>query len=178
MERIQTYVANQQILAAELNAIQDAALEFDAGTSTTNTITGTARAPKAIVWSDSQALAAGELAVVDTRDWLDAILHVSYYVPGNGDRIPGATNDYLFDGVPTMRVGYTGLGGLGAASAAVVNGVPPVPASGTSWAMQITTNVWLYAQPTSGSLRIYNGTGSQILTPTLIVFATGATGLR
>lgn len=178
MDRIQTYAANQQILDTELNAIQDAALEFDGGTSTTNLLASSPRAPKAIVWSDSQALAAGELVVVDTRNWLDAILHVSYYVPGNGDRIPGATNDYLFDGAPTLRIGYTGLGGLGAASAAVVNGVPPVPASGTSWALQITTNVWLYAQPSTGSLRLYNATASQILTPALVVFATAATGLR
>jgi hypothetical protein len=181
MERVQTYVSGQQILAAELNAIQDAAVDFDAGdvgTSPLNRLVGTARAPKSLVWSDIAGLPTGELAVVDTRNWLDAVVLAAYFNPLNGDRIPGATNDYLFDGVPTWRIGYTGKGGLGAASAAIVNGVVPVPASGTSWAMQVATDLWLYAQPSTGSLRLYNNTGSQILTPFLIVRATGATGQR
>ena len=53
-----------------------------------------------------------------------------------------------------------------------------MPASTTSWALQLTTNVWLYAVPTTGVLSIYNGTGSNIVVPMLLVRGTAKTGKR
>ena len=84
----------------------------------------------------------------------------------------------LLDYQPTLHHGYTGLGALGAASATVVNGVPPVPAAGTSWALQLNTDVWLYADPSVGALYLYNNSGTAIRRPILTVTASGTTGKR
>ena len=51
-------------------------------------------------------------------------------------------------------------------------------ASGTSWAIQLVTNLWLYIDPSDGSLKLYNDTGSTIRSPFLWFFATGDTGKR
>ena len=106
------------------------------------------------------------------------LITVSYNIPTGSDQEPGGVNDYVFDYTPAFRIGYTGRGALDAGAAAPSALHPPVPASTTSWALQIATNVWLYAHPSTGVLWIYNNTGVVLRHPVLIVTATGATGLR
>ena len=179
----QTYVSNQQILDTELNDLCTRAVGARPADTTNQLITGTVmpNGLSELVWvmgGGSNVVLAGNLAQVDTTtDWRDRVLFVQYAELTSGVS-PGNVDDYLFDVAPIARVGFTGTGALGAASAAVAAGVPPVPASTTSWALQLTTNVWLYAVPTTGVLSIYNGTGSNIVVPMLLVRGTAKTGYR
>lgn len=179
-----TYTANSEVASADLNAIQQTALGARPADSNNLLANGTPVTPdgstetawiRGITGSD---IGTGALVVVDTSlDWRDRILRVEYAELG-AIHAPGETDDYLFDATPTARVGYTGLGALGAASAAVTAGTPPVPAAGTSWALEIATNLWLYAVPSTGVLSLYNDTGSTIWRAMLFVCATAQTGLR
>ena len=179
MQAVQTYVANQQILAAELNDIQTRAAGLVTANSN-NTHTTLGDGVVIVEWMyDTADLAAGTLVKVDgATDYRDRMLTVVWSVPSGSDQEPGGVSDYLLDYAPTLRRGYTGTGGLDAGSVAPSAGNPPVPASTTSWALQVIANVWLYAHPSTGSLYLYNGTGSAIRRPTLTVHATGKTGKR
>ena len=179
MKREQTYVPNQQVLSAELNAWQDRNVGASAGNAN-NTHTTLTDGRDTIEWMyDTATLADATQVKVDGEiDYRDRLLTVTYKIPSGADQEPGGANDYLLDYQPTLHHGYTGLGALGAASATVVNGVPPVPAAGTSWALQLNTDVWLYADPSVGALYLYNATGSAIRRPILTVTASGTTGKR
>jgi hypothetical protein len=169
MDRIQSYVANQQILADELNDIQDQAVGTVGGTGSSILLSATP-GMRVCSWIQNNLIANATLSAVDTdHDWRDYIVYVQYVTPTGGASQPGASGDYLYSLTPTLVTGYLGLGALGAASATVVNGVPPVPASGTSWATQVVTNLWLYASPTTGNLYLYNNTGSSIVSPHLFI---------
>ena len=78
------------------------------------------------------------------------------------------------------RKGYTGRGGLDAGHADPTNGNPPVPAAApnSSWAMEVATDVWLYASTGDGALYLYNDTAGTLKTPILSIIATAPTGLR
>lgn len=180
----QTYVAAQQILAAELNDLcmrADGSGPGDTNNHLRNGIHITGDGCTSIVWmrgGGSNVVTAGNLCVVDASiDWRDRLITVDYAELGFGVS-PVNTNDYLLDVTTDRRVAYTGTGALGAASAPVAAGVPPVPASGTSWACQIVTNVWVYAVPSTGELALYNGTGASLAVPMLLVRTTAKTGYR
>lgn len=113
-------------------------------------------------------------------DWYDRIIFGVYRGFAGANQIAGGANDYQFDaaGAPTLFLGYTGRGAKDAGNANVTAGNPPVPAAGTSWAIEITTNVWLYVDPADNKLYLYNATGSSIRTPFLAFFATANTGKR
>lgn len=179
MQRTQTYAANQQVLAAELNALQDQAQGLNAGANNNAHTTLTA-GTTAIEWMyDTATLGPSQLIKVDgSIDWRDRILTVAYGIPAASDWNPGASRDFEFDFAPVLRRGYTGLGALGAASAPVTPGVPPVTASGSSWALKVDVNVWLYAAPSTGELYLYNGTAGTLRRPILTVTATAKTGQR
>ena len=115
--------------------------------------------------------------------WYDREVFGVYRAYGGADQRPGQANDYLFDqAAPVLFWGYFGKGALAAASAPVTATVPPVPASGSSWAVQIgyptTTGRWLYVDPADGELKLYNDTGSTQRTPSLWLIASAPTGKR
>lgn len=116
----------------------------------------------------------------ETFDWYDREVFGIYRGFAGADQYPGGANDYQFGaaGAPTLFWGYLGRGALDAGSVAPTPGNPPVPAAGTSWAVEVVANLWLYVDPVSEKLRLYNATGSTIRTPALIFFATGPTGAR
>ena len=179
MQRTQSYVANQQVLAAELNGIQDMAIGSQPA-DVNNTHTLMANGQDVIMWMYDVADVANatEVKVDAARDYRDRILMVFYTGASGANQWPGSALDRVFDYTVPVRMGYTGLGALGAASAAVVNGVPPVPADGTSWALQIASNVWLYTHVGDGALYLYNNSGGVIRTPILTIFASADTGKR
>ncbi len=101
---------------------------------------------------------------------------------GSGER-PGQANDYLLDAAaPVVFWGYLGRGALDGGGLSPSAGNPPVPAAGTSWAVQIgypsITGLWLYIDPADGGLRLYNDTGSTQRTPSLWFEATAPLGVR
>lgn len=113
-------------------------------------------------------------------DWYDRIIFGVYRGFAGGNQIAGGSGDYFFDaaGAPTLFLGYTGRGAKDAGNNNVTAGNWPVPAAGTSWAITITTNVFLYVDPADNKLYLYNNTGSTIRTPFLAFFATANTGKR
>ena len=176
MERTAIYTPKQQGRAAQLNTLQT----YVAAASN-NTHTTLGLGADTVVWMYSSAtLGAAALAKIDGGlDYRDRLLTVLYAIPGGADEEPGGGNDYLNDFAPTVRVGYTGrgakdAGGINAPSA----GNPPVRGSGTSWALQLDTDVWLYASPSDGALYLYNGTGVALRSPTLTITASAVTGKR
>lgn len=129
-------------------------------------------------------LASGATRVVDANgDWRNRIVWGALHVLGAADRKPGLGNDYLIND-PTASAwvrlfeGWTGTGGVGAASATVADGTPPVIASG-SYAVILdegatsAARVWLYARPSDGALCLYNASGST-LHATLRVYGAAA----
>lgn len=117
-------------------------------------------------------------------DWYDREVYGLYRSYGGADERPGQANDYLFDqAAPVLFWGYLGRGALdGGGNPVTAPANPPVPASETSWAIQIgyptTTGLWLYVDPGDNKLKLYNDTGSTQRTPSLVFFATGPTGKR
>lgn len=178
MERIATYTANAPITSAQLNDLQDVAVGLVSGT---NANVLSAPGCDGCEWQSSAgSLSNGTQVKVDaSKDWRDRVLTVAYYSPAGALTQPGGANDYKYDyDIPSLRKGYTGRGGLDAGSADPTNGNPPVPAAGTSWAMEVATDVWLYASTVDGALYLYNDTAGTLKTPILSINATAPTGLR
>lgn len=116
-------------------------------------------------------------------DWADREIRGLYRAYGGANQYPGQANDYLFDQTaPVTFWGYLGLGALDGGGLSPSAGNPPVPAAGTSWAVQIgyptTTGLWLYIDPADGFLKLYNDTGSTQRTPSLWFEATAPLGVR
>ena len=181
----QTYVSNQQILDTELNDLCKRAAGFSPASQNNYIANGATVTPDGsteVAWLlgiSADNVATGNFVVVDDSiDWRDRIVVADYVPLTSNARYPGQADDYLFDFALTRRCGYTGLGGLDADSVAPSADHPPVPASTTSWALQVVTNLWLYAQPSTGELALYNDTGSTITVPMLFVRCTAKTGIR
>ena len=186
----QTYVPNQQVLAAELNDLCTRAVGaspagftgsynnlFRTPTLTPNGITEVFWIPAA------GSVNTGGFDPVDSLiDWRDRVIVVNYVAIGAANRAFGSADDYLFDAnMSVPRVAYLGTGGRTAALAAPSAGNPPVPAVGASWAMEILTDVWIYAAPSGarvGELQIYNNSGVDLALPLLFIRATAKTGYR
>lgn len=113
-------------------------------------------------------------------DWNDREVKGMFRGFAGATEYPGGANDYLFDasGAPVMFWGYLGRGGLTGGGLAPSPGNPPVPAAGTSWAIQIAANLWLYLDSADGKLKLYNNTGATIRTPSLWFTASAPTGKR
>ena len=181
----QTYVSNQQILDTELNDLCKRAAGFAPANQNNYIANGATVTPDGsteVAWLlgiSADNVATWNFVVVDDSiDWRDRIVVADYVPLTSNARYPGQADDYLFDFALTRRCGYTGTGGRDAGNATPTAGHPPVPATAASWAVQVVTNLWLYAQPSTGELALYNNTGSTITVPTLFVRCTAKTGLR
>jgi len=177
MERIATYTANAPITSTQLNDLQDVTVGLISG-SASNVLS--AAGGDGCEWQSTANLSSSTQVKVDgTRDWRDRVLTVLYYSPSGANSQPGGANDYDYDyDITSLRKGYTGRGGLDAGSADPTNGNPPVPAAGASWAMEIATDIYLYASTVNGSLWLFNDTAGTIKIPILSITATAPTGLR
>jgi hypothetical protein len=177
MERIATYTANAPITSTQLNDLQDVTVGLISG-SASNVLS--AAGCDGCEWqSTANLLPSTQIKVDATRDWRDRVLTVLYYSPSGANTQPGGANDYDYDyDITSLRKGYTGRGGLDAGSADPTNGNPPVPAAGASWAMEIATDIYLYASTVNGSLWLFNDTAGTIKIPILSITATAPTGLR
>ena len=194
MERAMTLSAGSLVPAVLLNLLQDS----NTGSRTTNAgfLSAMAAGLEHRVWQATSDLTTGNLTVVATNvikvvdtgadpmtlingtiDWSDRIFLGVYRPMGGASQRPGDGDDIHFgNGTLTTWCDYLGGPGLDAGSAAPAAGSPPVRASGTSWAIQLVTNLWLYIDPSDGSLKLYNDTGSTIRSPFLWFFATGDMG--
>lgn len=112
--------------------------------------------------------------------WTDRLILGVYRPMGGAGELAGGANDYLFDdGALTTFCGYTGLGAYDAGGTNPPSaGNPPNRAMGTSWAIKVVNNLWLYVDPSDGFLKLYNYTGSTIRTPFLWFFASAKLSKR
>lgn len=182
MKRINTWSGGQQVESAHLNSIQDRAIGAVAAGSN-NHLSAMADGMQAVEWQYASNLATATEVKVDgtaLSSWLDRIVIVLFRSYSNGNWQPGGADDFGYDGTTLyLQKGYTGAGARNAAnSAPPSNGDPPVPASNISWAVLLTTNVWLYAKASDDALYLYNDTGSTLYKPNLTVLATSDTTKR
>ncbi len=196
MDYAQTFAPNTKIASVFLNLLQ---LVTTATRSTTGYLSAMPSGVEARVWHASSDLTSGAIVIVDGGaidtvntgtdpattqsspiDWSDREVLGFYRAPSCANQLPGQSDDYQFDaaGAPTLFWGYLGLGALNGAGGAVSAGNPPVRASGSSWAAEIVSNLWLYLDAADGKLKLYNATGGTLRTPTLWFFATAQTGKR
>ena len=197
MNILRTFSAGLQIGAAWLNLMQT--LGVAQRSSTIGDLNAMADGLECRVWQGAADLADGALVAVDNTvitiidpisdpiattagsvAWTDRLVLGVFRGYAAANQRVGQSDDHLFDaaGPPTLFLGYTGAGAKDAGNANVTAGNPPVPATGASWAILITTGLWLYVDPADGQMKLYNATGSSIRTPLLWFFATGDTGKR
>lgn len=196
MERAWTAALGLSVPSVGENLLQDLTIAVRKATSTA--ITTQATGLESRIYQATSDLATGTLSIVDdgtivavdtgtypaslttsTMGWGDRIIVGWFRAMAGATEYPGGVNDHAFDaGALFNFCGYTGLGALNGGGTQVSAYNPPVPAAGTSWAILVTTNVWLYFDAADNKLKLYNDTGSTLRTPLLILFATGKTGAR
>lgn len=197
MERLNSYSVGQLVYNVWLNSLQDLAAGHRPATN--GDLSAMTGGLEGRLWQSTSDLASGALVQVDngtisvvntgtspatlattTMSWLDREVFGIFRGFAGATQYPGGTNDYQFDaaGTPTLFWGYLGRGARDGGGNAPSAGNPPVRASGTSWAAEIATNVWLYADPSNEKLYLYNATVGSIRTPSLMFFATAPTGKR
>jgi hypothetical protein len=177
MERIATYTVNAQITSTQLNDLQDVTVGLISGAN--NNVLSAAGCDGCEWQSTANLSPSTQIKVDATRDWRDRVLTVLYYSPLTSNSEPGGVNDNSYDyDITSLRKGYTGRGGLDGSGNDPTNGNPPVSVAGTSWTMEISTDIYLYANATDGSLWLYNDTLGTLKLPILSITATAPTGLR
>lgn len=185
MKRVFTAVAAALGASADQNSVQDRALGLipttknqDFGAYVEGSIGG--------IWQASAGIATVQIAQIDdTFDWRDRLLTGDFFKNSNADQRAGAATDYNLDSTVagagfTHFYGYTGKGGYSTtAGAAVAATSPPTrgAAAFRSYYINAGSDVYLWADPTNGSLWIYNGNGFTIY-PLLTILGTGKTGKR
>ncbi len=167
MDRIATYSPNQIVTSAQLNEIQDQAVGSTPAT-TGNSLATMSTGERVIHWESATNVADGAIAIIDDADWSDRVVDVTLNVKANTLAYVGGTNDDVWAaGTVTRGLGYLGNGAKHA-GAQVTAGNPPTLSAGASWAAQLA-GVWLYVDPYDSKLKIYNESGSALLTPYLRV---------
>ncbi len=105
----------------------------------------------------------------DEHDWRQRVVDVRVVVLTTAAVRPGGGSDYTDYGTLTQAsvTGWLGDGGYSAVAGsgtAVSNGAPPVAASSgvKSYRATILASVYLFADPTTGALRLYNASGGTL----------------
>ncbi len=197
MDTARTFSAGVEVGAVFLNLMQSVGIAQRAASA--GDLSGMTKGIEGRVWQSATDLADGTLATVCDRaidvvdplsdpivlttanlSWIDRLVLGVFRGYAGANQRPGQASDASFDaaGAPVLFLGYTGLGGKDAGLTAPSAGNPPLPADGVSWAIQITTGLWLYVDPSDLALKLYNATGASIRTPLLWFFASGDTGKR
>lgn len=105
----------------------------------------------------------------DEHDWRQRVVTVRVVQLGSAGVRPGGGSDYTDYGTLTQATvtGWLGGGGYSAVAGsgtAVSNGAPPVAATSgvTSYRATVLASVYLFADPTTGALRLYNASGGTV----------------
>lgn len=180
MRRNTTFARGTHVPAATLNALQDEQLGLVPATDAPATLL---KGADLRWWTTPDAgIADGILRVVDASiDWKNRRLLGLFRNLGAAARRPGQADDHVGND-PTLTVaarsfdGWTGAGAVGAASATVVSGVPPVLAD-DAFAVVLdegataADRVYLFARPSDGALCIYNDSGATLHADLLVLGA-------
>ena len=171
MRRNATFSRGAQVPSAVLNTVQDEQLGLIPATDAPATLL---RGADGRWWTTPDAgVPDGQLRVIDTSvDWRNRWVWGTFRNLGAADRRPGQASDHVPND-PASAVSrrdfedWTGTGGVGAASATVANGTPPVFAD-NCFAVLLdegatsADRVLLYARPSDGALCLYNDSGATL----------------
>ena len=182
MRRNANFAVGSHVPSAVLDAMQDEQVGLVPATDAPATLL---RGADGRWWTTPDAgFAGGTLRVIDTSiDWRYRKLWGRFRSLGAANRRPGQASDHLGND-PASTVssrdfdGWTGSGGVSAASAVIADGTPPalvddcyavvVDEGATS-----SERVYLYARPSDGALCLYNDSGAT-LHAELRVYGSGA----
>ena len=167
MDRIATYSPNQIVTSAQLNSIQDQAV--GALALATGNLSTVDPGERVIHWESATDIATNTITLVDGVNlWSDYVVMWALNIKGGANSQIGAAADASWQGTVTTGLGYLGVGAKNGASGQVTVGNPPVRANGSSWAVLLAANLWLYVDAIdSGKLKLFNDTGSTLRTPYL-----------
>ena len=175
---VKTWTTNQQVASSDLNSIQLNlyGLRAASGTNSWSNIPGI---QEVAFQSVSDFNTGGDLLIDDSIDWRDRIVRGEYLEHGGSTDYPGGAGDYAFASSATVYrfIFYTGTGALDAGGSAPTPGNPPVIASG-KYACMIYADMWIYCDPTTGKLKLYNNTGGTKKIPTVFARCTADLGKR
>ena len=191
MKKVVTCVPGALAASADWNNIQERARGLLAAAQN-NDLSGLEGTDGFVHQADASLATATLRLVDDTIDWRDRIVSGWFARVGANDCVGQSTDYNLGDpaatsvALSTFEGEYTGTGAYsatGGSGTAVSNGSPPVwGASGVrSTAIVVDAHgsgyVYLYADPTTGYLYVYNNSGSSLYW-VLFVEATSDTGKR
>lgn len=191
---VNEWAALDDVESADLNAIQKLTRGARLASDNNNLTSADARGGSLLRWQADTALATATARLIDdSADWRDRWVRVLFVRTSQTQRMgqggsPGdvGANDVSSSGpARSTSQGYTGIGAYSntSTSASVSNGNPPLNAVGTARSYAITVDdlgtlpVYLYADPTTGALYLYNDSGSS-LWPYVEVDFSGAVGMR
>jgi hypothetical protein len=192
--RVNTWGALDDVGSADLNQWQDLTREARPASDNNNLGSTAAEGDTRLRWQADTALATGTTRLIDdSADWRDRWVRVTFVRTSQTQRMgqggsPGdvGANDTTSTGpARSTSFGYTGTGAYSntTTSAGVSNSNPPLNAVGTARSYAITVDdlgtapVYLYADPTTGALYLYNDSGSS-LWPYVEVDLSGDAGVR
>lgn len=163
MDRIVSYVPNDQVLSADLNSLQDRVDNVRRASKDTE-LTAWARAIQAVI---AQFAATGNLvptasfaAIDETIDWRGRLVEGWITtIGGVNDRINGSAEQYVNTYLRAARpfIGFLGTGSTTAFDRAAGDYYVEAdygPITPTA------ANFYLYANPGDGKLRLWNATGT------------------
>lgn len=189
-----TWGALDEVASADLNAIQKLTRAARLAASNNNVTSADARGDSLLRWQADTALATGTLRLLDaSADWRDRWVRTTFVRTAQTQRMgqsgsPGdvGVNDTSSSGpARSTSTGYTGIGAVSniSTAAGVSNGNPPLNSVGAnrSYAVVVddlgTAPVYLYVDPTTGALYLYNDSGSS-LWPYVEIDLSGDFGMR
>lgn len=124
-----------------------------------------------VLWISGSGGIADATAVTldENHDWRGRVVDVLYVELASAAQRPGGALDYTDYGTLShgRAMGWLGSGGWSAVAGsgtAVSNGAKPVAATGgvTSYRFAFYANVYLFADPTTGALKVYNDSGGAL----------------
>jgi hypothetical protein len=171
MERVFTAVAAAQAASADQNAVQDRASGMLCG-DTANDLVGMQEGGDGLTWQSSTVVvvAAAPRIVDATIDWRDRLLRILCFPCDDGtpDYRIGQSSDTSL-AIPATVIQaydsflYTGTGAYSNITTGAVVGAAAPPVQGAGVFRSYATNafatggaLWVFADPTTGSLKIYN----------------------
>lgn len=198
METFKNYGPGNKVWSIELNTIQEQIPGIISSSSASNELLAMPDGAMGFTWQYSSPLADNALLTVisntitvsdgagstttTTISWMDRFVILGKIrLFSAADTRPGGANDYLYasSGANYDFEGYTGLGALdGGGNPVTAPANPPVPAAGTSWAIEPTTGLWIYVDPSDDAIKLYNDTGAAILAPQIRLILSAPTGKR
>ena len=194
MRRVETWAPLGEVASADLNEWQDVTREAGPASDNNNLGSSSSKGATLLRWQADTALATATTRLIDdSADWRDRWVKVLFVRTSQTQRMgqggsPGdvGANDTSSTGAArSTSYGYTGTGAYSnvSTSASVSNGNPPLNSVGTarSYAVVVddlgTLPVYLYVDPSTGYLYLYNDSGSS-LWPYVEVDLSGDVGMR